>query len=289
VPIGAEETSSGYDIAFKDSSTNLYTVWATDSSGNFTAKIIGAVSGSGTALEALETTFHQDLNGDGTIGVPSVTIESYGSTSLVEVGSNYDLDSISSGTGPALKYLGVPVAAGQYGTDVPIGAEQTSSGYDIAFKDSSTNLYTVWSTDSNGNFTAKIIGAVSANSAALEALETTFKQDLNGDHVIGIPAGSGSHAAQSISTMMGGSGNDNFVFRADLGVAPAITNADKFESHEPPSAGDTGITGLSYDAHDHWQTIQSTFDGPDPPGDHHHAAAASVHIADLHANHFIIH
>ena len=46
---------------------------------------IGVVSGTSTALEALETSFHQDLNGDGVIGVPTTVIESFGSTSLVEV------------------------------------------------------------------------------------------------------------------------------------------------------------------------------------------------------------
>ncbi len=52
------------------------------------------------ALESLETSFHQDLNGDGMIGVPSATvIESLGSTSLVQVGNNFYLDNIGSGYG----------------------------------------------------------------------------------------------------------------------------------------------------------------------------------------------
>ena len=33
--------------------------------------LIGAVSGTSAALESLETSFHQDLNGDGVIGVPA--------------------------------------------------------------------------------------------------------------------------------------------------------------------------------------------------------------------------
>ena len=48
-------------------------------------------SGSSAALESLEPSFHQDLNGDGVIGVPTTVIEAFGSTSLVEVGSNYFL------------------------------------------------------------------------------------------------------------------------------------------------------------------------------------------------------
>ena len=45
---------------------------------------------------------------------------------------------------------------------------------------------TVWSTDSNGNYISNIIGVVPGNSTALESLETTFNQDLNGDGVIGV-------------------------------------------------------------------------------------------------------
>src|SRR5438477_303312 len=37
------------------------------------------------------------------------------------------------GTGPELKYAGSPVAAGQFGTWTPIGAEQTATGYEVAW------------------------------------------------------------------------------------------------------------------------------------------------------------
>ncbi len=73
MPIGAEQTATGYDVAWKISGADQYTVWSTDSNGNFISNSSPAWSGTSTALEALETTFHQDLNGDGTIGIPSVT------------------------------------------------------------------------------------------------------------------------------------------------------------------------------------------------------------------------
>ena len=55
---------------------------------------IGAVSGTSAALESLETSFHQDLNGDGVIGVLAATDgdPGVGSTSLVEIGNNFYLD-----------------------------------------------------------------------------------------------------------------------------------------------------------------------------------------------------
>ena len=178
----------GYDIAFHDSSSGLYTVWSTDSNGNYLSNIIGAVAGNNSALEYLETTFDQDLNGDGTIGLPKVIIQTDGTTALTEVGSNFFLNNTSGGTGPELMLNGAGVTPAVLGAWTPIGAVQVAGGdYDVAFHDSSSGLYTVWSTDSNGNYLSNIIGAVAGNSSALESLETTFGQDLNGDGHVGPP------------------------------------------------------------------------------------------------------
>jgi hypothetical protein len=179
-------------------------------------------------LESLETSFHQDLNGDGVIGIPAVAIETFGSTSLVEVGSNYFLNSTAGGTGPDLRYAGAAVVAGQLSPWSPIGAEQISGGYEVAWK--SGAQYTVWDTDGSGNYVSNT-GVLSGNSATLESLETSFHQDLNGDGVIGIPT------AQTITTVQSGqlsspqpvvvASNDTFLFRGvepDLFVAAAGTD-----------------------------------------------------------------
>jgi serralysin len=186
VPIGAEQTASGYEVAWKVAGSDQYTVWNTDSSGNYVSQATGAVSGTDPALEALEPSFHQDLNGDGVIGLPTTVIEASGSTSLTEVGKQYFLDG-SNGSGPALKYAGAPVVAGQLGGWVPIGAEQTASGYEVAWKVAGSDQYTVWNTDRSGNYVSQATGAVSGTDPALEALESSFHQDLNGDGMIGLP------------------------------------------------------------------------------------------------------
>lgn len=189
-PIAAEQTSSGYDVAWKDASSGQFSIWTVDSNGNFTAYLTGTISGTSTTLESLENTFHQDLNGDGTIGVPAapttVTIESNGSTTFDQIGNNYFLYASGSTNGPSLKFGGATVMVGQGGTWSPIAGEQTASGYDVAWHDSSSGQYSVWTTDSNGNFTSYLTGAVSGTSTALEALESTFHQDLNGDGNIGV-------------------------------------------------------------------------------------------------------
>ena len=184
-PIGAEQTASGYQVAWKVPGADQYSVWTTDSNGNFISNS-AVLSGSSSALQSFETSFHQDLNGDGAIGVPGTVIESAGSTSLVAVGNNFFLDSISTGSGPSLKYGGADVVAGQFGGWTPIGAEQTASGYQVAWKVPGADQYSVWTTDSNGNFISTS-AALSGSSSALQSFETSFHQDLNGDGAIGVP------------------------------------------------------------------------------------------------------
>jgi Tryptophan-rich Synechocystis species C-terminal domain/Putative esterase len=136
------------------------------------------------------------LNGDGVIGTPSsggssgsssgtsTVIESFGSTSLVEEGSNYLLRS-DSGSSVALSYGGAVVVDGQLGSWTPIGAEQTATGYEVAFKVTGADQYTIWSTDSSGNYLSSAFVSESGSSAALQSFEPSFQQDLNGDGVIG--------------------------------------------------------------------------------------------------------
>jgi 20S proteasome alpha/beta subunit len=181
-PIGTERTANGYEVAWKVRGADQYTLWYTDSSGNFLSDPIGVVSGGSTTLETLEQSFQQDLNGDGSIGPPVTTIESKGSTSLLQVGTNYLMGGVS---GVPLKYAGAPVVVGQAGPWMPIGAEQTASGYEVIWKATGLDLFTVWNADSSGNFVSDTVGAVSGESATMELLESSFQQDLNGDGVTG--------------------------------------------------------------------------------------------------------
>ena len=117
-----------------------------------------------------------------------VTIERFGATSLVESGSNYFLYP-NGGSAIELSYGGAPVVDGQFdqfgGHWVPIGAEQTASGYEVAWKIAGADQYTVWYTDNSGNYLSSAFNSASGTSAALESFEPSFQQDLNGDGVIG--------------------------------------------------------------------------------------------------------
>ena len=67
-PIAAAQTASGYEVAWKTTSGDQYQIWLTDSSGSETSI---PFIGSGAQVGSYEASFNHDLNGDGTIGVPS--------------------------------------------------------------------------------------------------------------------------------------------------------------------------------------------------------------------------
>ena len=239
-PIGAEQTASGYEVVWKMTGADQYQAWNTDSSGNGISSALDVVSGTSAALQSLETTFHQDLNGDGTIGPvaapppppaggASTVIEAFGSTSLVEVGNNYFLQP-NGGSAVELSLGGAPVVAGQFGQWAPIGAEQTASGYEVAWKMTGADQYQAWNTDSSGNGISVALDVVSGTSAALQSLETTFQQDLNGDGYNGLVL-NGSSGGQTLTAgsspttliggpsdiLNGGASADTFVFKTDFG------------------------------------------------------------------------
>ena len=222
--IGAVQVAGGgYDIVWKETGADQYTVWSLDSNGNQTGNIAGGiVTGESATLENFETIFGQDLNGDGTIGIPAATppsppttISVDGTTTLVQSGNNYFLDVTGSSTlGPEVKQGGTAVTAGSW---VAIDAVHVAGGgYDIVWKETGADQYTVWSLDSNGNQTGNIAGGiVTGESATLENFETIFGQDLNGDGTIGIPAATPPSPPTTISvdgtTTLVQSGNNYFL------------------------------------------------------------------------------
>jgi hypothetical protein len=219
-------------------------------------------------------------------------IEAFGSTSLVQVGHNFYLDNISTGTGPELKLNGTPFSAGQSGAWTPIGVEATATGYEVAWKAGSADQYSVWNTNSSGNYIANAIGVVSGSSSALENFETSFHQDLNGDGVIGVPskttAASGAapeiSGLQSHTTPLVVANNDTFVFNFD---AAAAARAEAVELAQ------SSLASLLVGPHSQQPltAFQSEiFDsgGATDHGSHDSAPSINFHFADPHAGHFII-
>ena len=122
-----------------------------------------------------------DALGFNTTALVATVIKSAGATSLTEIGNHFYLYD-STGAGPSLKFQGADYVPGQFGAAVvPIGAEATASGYEVAWKVMGTDQYSVWATDNNGNYTSNIVGTASGTSTTLESIESSFHQDLNGD------------------------------------------------------------------------------------------------------------
>ena len=298
VLIGAEQVTGGYDVAWKDPGSGLYIIWNVDSSGNYVSHLVAGATGTGvlgntTTLESYEPTFHQDLNGDGVIGVPGsagagTAIEAFGSTAPVQIGSNYFLNTIGGGAGPEISYHGAPVTAGQFAPYTLIGAEQVAGGYDIAWKDPGSGLYIIWSLDSGGNYVTHLVSGttgtgVLGNTTTLESYEPIFHQDLNGDGTIGIPAHT-SPAAQAASTAPSEpaasvGGGDAFLFRSDLGGGAAPSSA----ASAPQQAGELLVSALAHIGDELHNIIG---DVQDLTGSHDNAAHTPV-LDPLHG--FIIH
>ena len=183
-PIGAEQQpTGGYQVAWQFGTTDQYTIWNVDASGNYVPAHV-VVSGTSYALESPETALQQDLNDDGTIGLTAARIETEGSTDLAQFENAYYL--LTGSSGPTVKYFGATVTSGFFAGWAPIGAEQVAGGYQVAWKLAGTDQYTIWNVDAAGNYLPSHV-VVSGTSHELESPETAFQQDLNGDGTIGFP------------------------------------------------------------------------------------------------------
>ena len=104
-PIAAEKTATGYQVVWKEASTGKYTAWNTDSNGNYVSQVSAlkdsgwGVSGSNSGLKSLETSFHQDLNGDGQVGTSSLATSSTSTTKTVATSSSTSSDTQTSTSG----------------------------------------------------------------------------------------------------------------------------------------------------------------------------------------------
>ncbi len=227
LPISAEQTTGGYEVAWKVTGSDMYSIWTTDSSGNFISST-AVLSGADYALQSAEPSFFQDLNGDGHIGLTTTVIETNGSTHLTEAGNHFFLYD-SAGSGPSLKASGADFVAGQFGSWLPISAERTASGYEVVWKVTGFDMYSIWSTDSGGNFISSTV-ALSGADYALQSAEPSSFQDLNGDGHIGLTATmiASSNANEAMSNnaylgdansklMIGTAGRDTFVFSPNFG------------------------------------------------------------------------
>jgi serralysin len=218
LPIGVETIPGGYEVALKLTGSDQYSVWYTDTSGSYSGQASYAVAGTSDIIESLEPGFHQDLNGDGTIGVATTTIESNGSTNLTQIGGHYYLYG-SGGTGPSLKFGGADFDASKFGGWLPIGVEAVGGGYEVALKLTGSDQYSIWYTDTSGSYSGQASYAVAGTSDIIKSFEPSFHQDLNGDGIIGTvqTLAAGTIAMSAVTTAA-----DTFVFTAQGGLEAVL-------------------------------------------------------------------
>jgi VCBS repeat-containing protein len=268
VPVGAEPVAGGYEVAWSLPGANEFLVWSTDSNANYISNT-SEMAGNSAALENFELSFHQDLNRDGTIGPIASSknvAEAFGSTSLVDVGTNFFLYPVGGSSGPELSMFSAPVVAGNpgFGGWVPVGAEPAAGGYEVAWSLPGANEFLVWSTDSSANYISNT-SVMAGNSAALENFELSFHQDLNGDGLIGVPASastvSASLAAGSAATSAGPVDDGSGQLRSLIEAMSTMF----------PSANGAGSGALF------------------TPGGHDGTALASAPSPDFHAGNSVVH
>ena len=190
--------ANGYEVAFGNGA-NEYVVWNTDANGDYTSAATGILSGASYALEELEATFGEDLNGDGTVGPTMAAIAANSTTTLTAVANQFELNPAGGGTGPFLALNGSPVTAGQFQAGwTPVGAIRTGAGYEVAFSApisgrSGEKQFVVWNTDSRGEYTSAATGILSGTSPALEAIEANFGEAFPGEISLGAGGARSDH------------------------------------------------------------------------------------------------
>jgi hypothetical protein len=179
-PVGAVQTSNGYEVTWSVPGQNEYVVWDVDSNGAYTSAATGILSGASPELEGVEANFRETFPGAGTMATPTA-IATNGATILAEIGDLFELNPAGGGTGPLLQLNGSLVTAGEFALPwTPVGAVKTASGYEVAWSLPGQDEYTVWNVNSNGAFTGDATGIVSGQDFALEDLDPTFGENVNG-------------------------------------------------------------------------------------------------------------
>ena len=112
---GNAEAGTAVTLSGSGSSNNFGAIsGTTDANGKFTTTLSSTLAQSET-ITATEGNTHETTTVS--FVAPVNVIEAFGSTTLVEVGSNFFLDPVSGGSGPELTYGGTPWVAGAMGPD----------------------------------------------------------------------------------------------------------------------------------------------------------------------------
>jgi Bacterial Ig-like domain/Tryptophan-rich Synechocystis species C-terminal domain/Right handed beta helix region len=169
IPISSVKVDGGgYDVAWKNSSGE-FTFWTTDSHGNFTSYPTHgvALAANGATVQSYENIFHQDLNGDHTIGVPG-SPSGPGSAASISITSLTDSSQglvTLKGTADALSQVKLFDGTTAVGT-VKAAADGTWSYTSSSAVSDTTHTYKAQELDSSGHVVATSGNAILGSSGA---------------------------------------------------------------------------------------------------------------------------
>ena len=186
--VQAEETASGYRVLWQNVDGS-YSEWLLNSKGQF---VDSAFVGNVVDLEAV---YGADINGDGTVGHTTTTVESAGSVTLQNsTQTGYIVDGSKS-----LTLNGQNIGPNTLQGWTAVQAEAFGGGYKVLLKNID-GTYAEWELNSAGE---SIAGALIDN---VVDVETFYDADINGDgatgHTITVIENNGS-TTLSVSTQTG--------------------------------------------------------------------------------------
>jgi ELWxxDGT repeat protein len=241
----AAETVNGVNqVLWKYNDGNYLHLWSLDSNWNWQSSTGWWGLNSSEAFTQ-ETNFQQDFNGDGIIGQPYTTIETFGNTKLVQDTTNKLYTQIGNNNPIAINISGTQITTNIYPGWQTLAAETVNGVNQVLWKYNDGNYLHLWSLDSNWNWQSST-GWWGLNSSEAFTQETNFQQDFNGDNQIGNPSlgilvgglgndilvgGTGNdtlNGAAGIDTLTGGTGTDIFIFQFSQSTAAALDRVMDF-------------------------------------------------------------
>ena len=190
-------------------------------------------------------------------------IEANGSPSFTAVGDHFFLYD-GSGSGPSLKYGGMDAVAGQFGAWTPIGAEQTATGYEVAWK--LWERRSVLGLEHRQQRQLPLVYSRVKSDYALQSLEPIFQQDLNSDGLIGPTTVLDGHPGAQTLTAGGGTtliGGPTDILNAGAGAgndAYVVDNAGDLIVENASEGSDTVYASINYTLPAN--TLDQSFAGP---------------------------
>ncbi|QGZ90469.1 Calx-beta domain-containing protein [Microcystis aeruginosa] len=182
----AAETVNGVNqVLWKYNDGNYLHLWSLDSNWNWQSSTGWWGLNSSEAFTQ-ETNFQQDFNGDGIIGQPYTTIETFGNTKLVQDTTNKLYAQIGNNNPTAINISGTQITTNTYSGWQTLAAETVNGVNQVLWKYNDGNYLHLWSLDSNWNWQSST-GWWGLNSSEAFTQETNFQQDFNSDGVIGQP------------------------------------------------------------------------------------------------------